>query len=73
MSGIQTNLKDMGKALNQMTSQDKFEIALTAGHLSKERDAENYVGKYMFMGETDGILLFKHIYTREYYNYNPHK
>lgn len=76
MGGIQTNLKDMGKAAAQFKQtvsdnpQEQFEKAIACGHLSTDKEVTNYVGYYMYMGENDRVIMFKHINTREYYNLN---
>lgn len=43
-----------------------FQKAIAAGRLSDEPRAENYAGKYMYMGTWNGKDEFKHSYTRKY-------
>lgn len=43
-----------------------FELAINTGRLSREPGAENYAGRFMFMGHSRGRALFKHQLTREY-------
>lgn len=44
-----------------------FEAAITAGILSNDEAADNFAGRYMWMGEyMVDELRFKHIMTREY-------
>jgi len=46
-----------------------FEAAIAAGYLcANQPNAENYAGKFMFMGEDadTGALVFKHRDTRRY-------
>ena len=48
-------------------SQQAFEYAIEVGRLSRDRDADNYAGKYMYMGTNwNGDDLFKNVDTREY-------
>lgn len=48
--------------------QQAFEDAIAADRLSANPNADNYAGKYMYMGSSiDGKCdAFKHIETREY-------
>lgn len=43
-----------------------FKRAIREGRLSDSPDAQNFAGFYMYMGDKDGISLFKHITRREY-------
>ncbi len=43
-----------------------FDEAIASGRLSDTPGAENYAGRYMYMGTWDGVDAFKHIDTREY-------
>ena len=45
-----------------------FNDAIKSGRLSIDEQAENYAGRYMYMGpDPDGILdTFKHVDTRKY-------
>lgn len=47
---------------------DAFQQAINEGRLSRDRNAANYAGDYMYMGPTvDGSHdAFKHIVTRQY-------
>lgn len=54
----------------QPTSNDAFETALVAGHLSRDTSAPNYIGHFMFMGREGGVDFFKHRDTRKYLNHN---
>lgn len=52
-----------------LTSQEAFRMAIEDGWLSLSAGNTNWVGNYMFMGESAGFpncLAFKHIDTREY-------
>ena len=48
--------------------QKAFEQAIEQGRLSKNPDAENYAGKYMYMGKSANgqYDAFKNINTRQY-------
>lgn len=45
-----------------------FEKAIKQGRLSREPNAKNYVGLYMYMGlsQYNGVPMFKNINTRQY-------
>ena len=44
-----------------------FETAIERGALSADETAENYAGRFMYMGDNEkGEHLFKHINTRAY-------
>lgn len=47
---------------------EAFELAIKQGRLSRDPQAENYAGHYMYMGPTTNGKhdAFKHIETREY-------
>lgn len=47
---------------------EAFEQAIYQGRLSKNPKADNYAGKYMYMGKTPNgqYDAFKNIITREY-------
>jgi hypothetical protein len=47
-------------------SQTAFEDAIASGRLSSLPGTENYAGLYMYMGDRDGVSLFKNINTRVY-------
>ena len=47
-------------------SQAAFETAIAAGRLSSLPGTENYAGLFMYMGDKDGVALFKNINTRVY-------
>jgi len=57
-------------ALQETESRMRFEQMLKAGFFSKDKDAVNYAGNYMYMGTTDGHAMFKHIMTRGYIKVN---
>ena len=48
--------------------QEAFEQAITQGRLSRNKETNNYAGKYMYMGKnsTGQHDAFKNIITREY-------
>ena len=72
MPGIRTNTKDLGSSFEKLKQMEMknpytaFENAIASGRLSKDRNAANYVGLYMYMGTQDGKDLFKHYDTRNY-------
>lgn len=43
-----------------------FEEAIASGRLSRNPNADNYAGHYMYMGPGKGGDAFKHSLTREY-------
>jgi len=43
-----------------------FNLAIEEGRLSEDKDAPNYAGNYMYMGQGQGKALFKNIETRRY-------
>ena len=43
-----------------------FEEAVERGLLSMDRDAANFVQRYMYMHSLEGVDYFKKINTREY-------
>ena len=45
---------------------DAFDFAIATGRLSTDETAENYAGKFMYMGTDRGIDRFKNKNTREY-------
>jgi hypothetical protein len=45
---------------------DAFDIAIDTGRLSADKTADNFAGKYMYMGECKTGSIFKNINTREY-------
>ena len=49
-------------------AREAFEKAITQGRLSPNPQADNYIGKYMYMGKTANGLCdtFKNIITRQY-------
>lgn len=62
------------RALNSRSEADEaFNKALASGRLSEDKDAPNYIGHYMYMGNTrrdygkeEDRDLFKHSLTRKY-------
>ncbi len=46
--------------------QEAFEQAIDVGRLSSDKASPLYVGKWMYMGSSDGRSMFKSIETREY-------
>lgn len=53
--------------MTHQNSQLAFEAAIASGRLSNDTSADNYAGKYMYMGtNANDDDLFKHINTREY-------
>lgn len=51
---------------HQHTAEEAFDLAITQGRLSINEAADNFAGKYMFMGCEAGEDLFKNIMTRRY-------
>lgn len=47
-------------------SKRAFNKAIQEGRLSEDKNAHNFAGKFMYMGNPHGQDLFKHIWTREY-------
>lgn len=47
-------------------AREAFEKAITQGRLSVNPKAENYAGKYMYMGKNGQTDLFKNIVSRQY-------
>jgi len=47
-------------------SQTAFEDAIASGRLSSLPGTVNYVGLFMYMGNRNGVSLFKNINTRVY-------
>ena len=45
---------------------DAFEFAIDTGRLSTDETAENFAGKFMYMGTAQGRDRFKNKNTREY-------
>ncbi len=45
---------------------DAFEFAINTGRLSNDKNADNYVGHYMYMGTWNELDKFKNINTRQY-------
>lgn len=45
---------------------DVFILAIKAGFLSSDKEANNFAGKYMYMGTEGTLQCFKHIDTRAY-------
>ena len=48
--------------------QEAFDNAIARHHLSTNEKSWRFAGNYMYMGDSDGKALFKHIDTRQYYN-----
>ena len=76
MSGTKTKLVNLGNSFEALKKimfkmpDQQFDIAIKAGHLSLDKNADNYVGQFMYMGEQDGVIMFKNINTRSYHNFN---
>lgn len=51
---------------NMVESEKAFEKAINSGRLSNDKTAENYAGKYMYMGSHNGKDAFKNSVTRKY-------
>lgn len=49
-----------------LPAHDAFEHAIKRRVLSDKPQAQNYAGKYMYMGRNERGHNFKHINTREY-------
>lgn len=47
-------------------AQQAFQEAIEAGRLSTNPKAENYAGRFMYMGTYGEKDLFKHTVTRQY-------
>lgn len=47
-------------------SDKAFEAAIESGRLSRDKEANNYAGHYMYMGTVKNRDLFKHSCTRNY-------
>lgn len=47
-------------------TQEAFREAIESGRLSRDREKENFVGFYMYMGTWEGMDHFKHSLTRKY-------
>ena len=52
--------------LEQVVSEDAFNMAIAGGRLSDHPCHELYAGHYMYMGGTGKNARFKHVNTREY-------
>ena len=46
---------------------ESFETAIASGLLSDTPEADNYAGRFMYMGHQNGRAGFKHILTRKYH------
>lgn len=50
-----------------LKSQKAFRDAVESGRLSHDKTADNFAGKYMYMGTNkEGKTLFKDCWTRDY-------
>lgn len=47
-------------------AQQAFKDAIYNGHLSTNKRAHNYAGKYMYMHTMGTVDYFKHVETRRY-------
>lgn len=56
----------MNTKMEFRNSQEAFRDAIASGLLSVSRDADHYVGDYMYMGTINGEDQFKNINTRLY-------
>jgi len=62
-----TNTKEYIDAKEE--AQRVFEDAIKNKILSANPQDDNFVGKYMYMGQFKGKAAFKHIITRQYLQY----
>lgn len=69
-----TDVMEKATGICFLEPQQAFEVAIRAGRLSDDPKAENYAGKFMYMGTQTASYrplrqqkdLFKNIVTREY-------
>ena len=61
-----TDTLQVNRFTDFIDSQTAFETAIAAGRLSSLPGTENYAGLFMYMGDKDGVALFKNINTRVY-------
>lgn len=60
------NLNIGEQVLQQSEPVLAFDKAIKAGVLSKDNDADNFAGKYMYMGTSQEGPTFKHRMTKQY-------